>query len=126
MNYDDIQGIDPAVFSVIGDLVGVALAGNLPFNVQNSIGNWLCLLGQTIVTFNAQQQTYVQGPGECFNPKDYNRDNPNCQSGSGSGSGSGNTCNCQDEINELKDSICVLIDEVNRLKKEVNKLKEEK
>ena len=32
------------------------MAGNLPFNVQNVVGNWLQLVGQAIEVFNAQQQ----------------------------------------------------------------------
>ena len=38
----------------------------MPYNVQNAIGNWLMLVGQAIVTFNAQQQYCMNGPGPCF------------------------------------------------------------
>lgn len=74
----DFQSINPELFVIIGELLGAVWANQLPFNVQNAIGNWLQLVGQAILTYNAQQQYYEQGPGRVFDPRNFNVDNPNC------------------------------------------------
>ncbi|WP_160686829.1 hypothetical protein [Clostridium sp. C2-6-12] len=72
------QALNPDLFVVIGEVLGNILAGNMPFNVQNAVGNWLQLVGQAIETYNAQQQYFQGGPGRYFNPKYYNVTNPFC------------------------------------------------
>lgn len=76
------QNINPQLFILIGDVIGNIIAGNIPFNVQNAIGNWFELLGQVILTFNAQQQYFQSGPGRYYDPKNYNVDNPSCSTNS--------------------------------------------
>lgn len=76
------QDVPPVLFVVIGQLLGNILAGNLPLNVQNSLGNWLGLVGQTIVTFAGQQQYFQGGPGRYYNPIYRNASNPFCESAS--------------------------------------------
>ncbi len=85
----DFQNVNPELFIVVGELLGNVIANELPFNVQNAVGNWLQLVGQAIETYNAQQQYYQQGPGRYFTPDSFNVDNPFCQQtqqGSQSGS----------------------------------------
>ena len=85
----DFQNVNPELFVVVGELLGNVIANELPFNVQNAVGNWLQLVGQAIETYNAQQQYYQQGPGRYFTPDSFNVDNPFCQNtqqGSQSGS----------------------------------------
>jgi len=72
------QSLHPELFIVIGEILGNIVAGSIPFNVQNAVGNWLQLVGQAILTFNAQQQYFQGGPGRYFNPKYYNVTNPFC------------------------------------------------
>ncbi len=48
--------IDPHTFSIIAVAVGYATVGNYNVNEQNSIGNWLILVGQYLLTHAAQQQ----------------------------------------------------------------------
>lgn len=48
--------MDPHVFSLIAVGVGFACVGDYNANEQNSIGNWLILVGQYILTHAAQQQ----------------------------------------------------------------------
>ena len=48
------------------EVIGNISAWKMPFNVQNLVGNWLMLVGQAIVTFNAQQQLCMGGPGRCY------------------------------------------------------------
>lgn len=95
----DFQNVNPELFIVVGELLGNVIANELPFNVQNAVGNWLQLVGQAIETYNAQQQYYQQGPGRYFTPDSFNVDNPFCQNKEQgtSGSESGQTTS-QDEI----------------------------
>ena len=72
------QNINPELFIVIAEILGNVMAGNLPFNVQNAVGNWLELVGQVILTYNSQQQYFQGGPGRHFNPMYYNVSNPFC------------------------------------------------
>lgn len=51
---------DPHTFSLIAVLVGFASCGNYTVDEQNSIGNWLILVGQYILTHAAQEQL-IQG-----------------------------------------------------------------
>jgi len=72
------QSLNPQLFVVIGEILGNIIAGSIPYNVQNALGNWLELVGQAILTYNAQQQYFQGGPGRYFNPKYYNVSNPFC------------------------------------------------
>ncbi|WP_315079055.1 hypothetical protein [uncultured Clostridium sp.] len=82
INCNDIPGgfqnLNPQVFITLGELLGNIMSANLPFNVQNAIGNWLQLVGQTILTFNSQQQYFQGGPGRYYNLKYKNVANPFC------------------------------------------------
>jgi hypothetical protein len=72
------QSLNPELFTIIGEILGNILAGSTPSNVQNSLGNWLELVGQAILTYNAQQQYFESGPGRYFNPKNFNVNNSFC------------------------------------------------
>ena len=57
MNFNNFPpNIDPHNFAFIAVAVGYACVGNFNANEQNSIGNWLILIGQYILTHAAQQQ----------------------------------------------------------------------
>ena len=58
-----ISDIPPGLYTIIAEALGVYISRNLRLNDQNSIGNLLQLVGQVILTFNAQQQLRQQGPG---------------------------------------------------------------
>ena len=74
------QTLHPELFIIIGEILGNIVAGSVPFNVQNSIGNWLQLVGQAILTYNAQQQYFQSGPGRYYEARNYNIVNPFCSS----------------------------------------------
>lgn len=76
----DFQGVNPELFILVAELLGNVVANEMPLNVQNAVGNWLQLVGQAILTYNAQQQYYQQGPGRYFTPDSFNVDNQFCQS----------------------------------------------
>lgn len=48
--------INPEIFSTIGAIVGFILEDDLNANELNSIGNWIILVGQFMLTTAAQQQ----------------------------------------------------------------------
>lgn len=48
--------INPETFTVIGIIVGLILEDDYTANELNSIGNWLILVGQIVLTTAAQQQ----------------------------------------------------------------------
>lgn len=82
---EDIKGgfqdLNPHIFPLTAELVGHVLASNLPFNVQNAIGNWFELLGQIILTYNSQQQYFQGGPGKYYDVRNKNIGNPYCTKG---------------------------------------------
>lgn len=130
------QDLNPELFVLIGELLGNAIAGNLPFNVQNALGNWFQLVGQAMLTFNAQQQYFQGGTGRYYNPKYKNVANPFCGAnaasqaegpygGDGGGRGSTATNNTNNNINSnMNDKIEELTREIENLKEEINNLKE--
>ena len=61
-----LQDLHPETVLLTAELLGNLSALHMPFNVQNLIGNWLQLLGQIILVFNAQQQLWENGPGTCY------------------------------------------------------------
>lgn len=113
------QTVPPELFSIIGQIVGMSMAGRMPFNVQNAIGNWLQLVGQIILTYNAQQQYFQSGPGRFYNTKYYNVQNPFCPQNEDA-NGSDKESN---ELKELKKSVKALTREVQQLKNEIEKMK---
>lgn len=82
IGYTDITGgfqdIYPQLFVLVGEVIGAIVSEKLPINVQGSFGNWLQLIGQVILTYNAQQQYFEDGPGRYFNSKNYNVSNSFC------------------------------------------------
>ncbi|NLY74260.1 MAG: hypothetical protein GX075_03050 [Firmicutes bacterium] len=47
--------IPPGPFTILANLIGVAFAKNLNSDQQNSLGNFLLSIGQSIATYGAQQ-----------------------------------------------------------------------
>lgn len=141
---DDIplgfQDLNPQLFIIVGEMIGDVMAGNLPFNMQNAIGNWFMLIGQAIVTYNSQQQYLEGGPGRRYNIKNKNAFNPNCKSGSqssnnsdssnngtsnnsGDNSNNSENTNYKSEINQLTQCMNTLICQVESLQDEIKYIK---
>lgn len=70
------QDLDPMAFATIGEIIANIMAANLPFNVQNSVANWLMLVGQAMLVYNAQQQYFQTGPGRYYDIRNKNVTNP--------------------------------------------------
>lgn len=72
---ETLQDAHPEGVLLLAELLGNISSYHMPFNVQNLIGNWLQLIGQIILVFNAQQQFWQSGPGHCYNRCNKNIDN---------------------------------------------------
>lgn len=109
---EGFQDLNPEIFTIIAALIGEILAGNMPFNVQYAIGNWLQLASQVILAYNAQQQYMQSGPGKYYDIRNKNINNNECENSRESSK----VCDCKKELYELKKHIKVLYDEIDRLK----------
>lgn len=124
------QDMDPQLLIIGTSLLGAILAGKMPFNVQNIVGNWLELLGQTILVFNCQQQYFQSGPGRVYSPIYRNSANPFChdphdetQQNPFNNSTSSNYTTSNQDLETFRNTINELHNEVKNLRKEIDKLK---
>ena len=105
--------INPQVFSFLAVLVGSALIGDYDVNEQNSIGNWLILVGQFMLT-NAAQQQLIEGRIE------HNNININSKEHKSGGSYYANNSksnqNQRLEVDFLLDAVAKLQQELNNIK----------
>ena len=49
-----LMSLSPFEFTTLGVIIAYIISCNLTLNEQNSIGNWFEMVGQIILTFNAQ------------------------------------------------------------------------
>ncbi len=49
-----LNSLTPLEFTTLGTIIGYLISSVLTVSEQNSIGNWFELVGQIILTFNAQ------------------------------------------------------------------------
>lgn len=126
------QDIDPMLSNVVCEILSNVLSKKLPINVAASYGNWLQLIAQVIISFNAQQQYFQGGPGRYYNSVYRNVSNPFCQSFSSSNGGEhsdtgggkkSKTKSSNKKIEELIREVKDLKMEIERLKSEINTLK---
>lgn len=116
------QDIDPMLATVICEILSNVISDSLPTNVANAYGNWLQLIAQVIISFNAQQQYFQGGPGRYYNPVYRNVSNPFCSSAqtpNGSEHSDMGKTNNEDSRNDK----CSSNKEINKLKKQVKNLK---
>ncbi|WP_010293734.1 hypothetical protein [Clostridium senegalense] len=125
MGYNDFQGMDPQTFIVIAEMIGNFIGGDTPFNVQNAIGNWLMLIGQAIVTYNAQQQYFEGGPGRCFDCNNFNINNPDVNQENNNVNQNNNNVNQSDNGKNYDEELIMITKKINELTLEITKLKKE-
>lgn len=120
------QGLDPQFFTIVAEIVGNVIAGKVPFNVQNALGNWFELVAQVILTHNAQQQYFQGGPGRYFDRRNYNVTNPFCTEESGSNNNNEtNYYSSRENMGKSKKSSNDDKDErIKKLEKEIEEIKE--
>ena len=105
--------LDPQLFAWIACVVGSACVGDYNASEQNSMGNWLILVGQFILTTAAQQQL-IEGRLENFNMNINSREHKN-----GGSFYANNTKSNQTQRVEVD----FLLDAVSRLQRELENLK---
>lgn len=109
--------IDPHVFTLIAVAVGYATVGDYNANEQNSIGNWLIMVGQYVLTHAAQQQL-IEARLE------NNNLNINSQKNK-EGSGGPFTDNENGKSNQTqRDEVDFLLDAVLKMQQELNNIKD--
>ena len=113
------QSVNPVLFILVGELLGNVIANEIPLNVQNAVGNWLQLVGQAILTYNAQQQYYQQGPGRYFTPDSFNVDNPFCQSNQSNQDGMS-----VEQLRQFQETLEQLVKRIETLEQELKTMKQ--
>lgn len=58
-SYDDIFNSNPRYSATVGFILGLVLVDSLTAPEQNMLGNWIILIGQTILT-NAASQNIIE------------------------------------------------------------------
>ena len=106
------------LFAMLAVTVGFASVGDYNANEQNSIGNWLILVGQYILTHAAQQQL-IEARLENNNLNTNSKKHKN-------GTGGPFTDNEQGKSNQTqRDEVEFLLDAVKKIEQELNNLKEQ-
>ena len=107
---------DPHLFAMLAVTVGFASVGDYNANEQNSIGNWLILVGQYILTHAAQQQL-IEARLENNNLNTNSKKHKN-------GTGGPFTDNEIGKSNQTqRDEVEFLLDAVAKIEKELKNLK---
>ena len=107
---------DPHLFAMLAVTVGFASVGDYNANEQNSIGNWLILVGQYILTHAAQQQL-IEARLENNNLNTNSKKHKNGTGGPFTDNESGKSNQTQ------RDEVEFLLDAVSKIEKELNNLK---
>ena len=107
---------DPHLFAMLAVTVGFASVGDYNANEQNSIGNWLILVGQYILTHVAQQQL-IEARLENNNLNTNSKKHKNGTGGPFTDNESGKSNQTQ------RDEVEFLLDAVAKIEKELNNLK---
>lgn len=120
------QKLNPSCLILLSQIIAIDLSFCLPANQQNVVSNFLMAIGQSMALFNAQQVYMESGPGNCFNLKNLNSSNPDCNldtnkdsnkdSSSDKTSDTSNSCHsdvstmnaCQAQIDQLNAEIKAL------------------
>ena len=109
--------IDPHVFTLIAVAVGYACIGDYNANEQNSIGNWIIMVGQYILTHAAQQQL-IESRIE--------NSNININSKKAKKGGSVFTDNNQNKSNQnQRPEVDFLMDAMKKMEKELERIKKD-
>lgn len=105
--------IDPHEYSITACFIGFLCVSNYNANEQNSIGNWLILVGQYILTHAAQQQlieSRIENNNINTNSKKYKR-----------GTG-GPYTNNEDGISNQNNDLNLIKDALKKMQEELDKL----
>ncbi len=102
--------INPELFTVIGCIVGLIVEDDYNANELNSIGNWLILVGQVLLTTAAQQQL--------INARYSNNEGSNIKSDANNHYTKNQEKANQSDLNNLARTIEIMAQEINKLKEQ--------
>lgn len=105
---------DPGLFTLAAVAVGAVLVDDFNANEQNSIGNWIIMVGQYILT-NAAQQQLIESRIHKNNVNINSKAAKSGQSFFTDGRGKSNF--------DTRDEVNMLIEAVNRISKELENIK---
>lgn len=105
---------DPGLFTLSAVAVGAVLVDDFNSNEQNSIGNWIIMVGQYILT-NAAQQQLIESR--------IHNNNININSKSAKNGGNIFTDGRTKSNFNTRDEIEMLIDAINKINQELNSIK---
>ncbi len=109
--------LDPLTFSFLATLVGSACISDYSASEQNSIGNWLMLVSQFILTSAAQQQL-IESRMDNYN---LNINSSQAKRGGSAYTGNKSNQNQRDEVDLLLDAVLHLQKELENIKNQLNK-----
>lgn len=121
------QTLNPEVFNIIGEILADVVAGRIPFNVQNALGNWIQLVGQIIETYSAQQNYFQSGPGRFYNLKYYNVANPfvpsnEQETNSSQSSVSSNNITSENQLDDIRKTIEELRKDIRHIDERIDNI----
>ena len=102
--------INPELFTIIGCIVGLIVEDDYNANELNSIGNWLILVGQVLLTTAAQQQL--------INARYSNNEGSNIKSDANNHYTKNQEKANQSDLNNLARTIEIMAQEINKLKEQ--------
>lgn len=125
--FNGFQTLNPEVFNIIGEILADVVAGRIPFNVQNALGNWIQLVGQIIETYSAQQNYFQSGPGRFYNLKYYNVANPfvpsnEQETNSSQSSVSSNNITSENQLDDIRKTIEELRKDIRHIDERIDNI----
>ena len=100
--------INPELFTIIGCIVGLIVEDDFNANELNSIGNWLILVGQVLLTTAAQQQL--------INARFSNNEGSNIKSDANDHTRKNQEKANVSDLNNLARTVEIMSQELNKLK----------
>ena len=101
---------NPELFTLIGCIVGLIVEDDFNANELNSIGNWLILVGQVLLTTAAQQQL--------INARFSNNEGSNIKSDANNHYRKNQEKANQTDLNNLAKTVEIMAKELNKLKEQ--------
>lgn len=101
--------INPELFSILGAVTGIIVEGDYTANELNSIGNWIILVGQFMLTTAAQQQL--------INGRYQNNNGSRIRSGANNHSVNNKQYTTQEQLRELANYLKRLEEKIEEITK---------
>ena len=106
--------INPHLYAFLAVIVGAAIVDDFSVNEQSSIGNWLMLVSQYIIT-HASQQNLIEGR---IDRKNININSNQFKNGGSHYHNNRSNQNSRDEVEYLMEAVKKIYEELEKIKKE--------